>query len=120
MVKTTDDEPETSRGALIPPNLNLMHTEEEIISFDAIGNFKCSRCGWTHTLAECAEYRLVLANRELEKVIKFVKHDIGRGETGESPVDTLLRGFRRLRASWIETRRMAGESTEVTEMLEED
>jgi len=94
MVKTTDDEPETSREALIP---NL-----------------------THTLAECAEYRLVLANRELEKVIKFVKHDIGRGETGESPVDTLLRGFRRLRASWIETRRMAGESTEVTEMLEED
>jgi len=120
MVKTTDDEKETSREALIP-NLNLLHdTEKEVISFDAVGNFKCSRCGWTHTLAECAEYRLVLANRELDKVTKFVEYDIGRGETGESPVDTLLRGFRRLRASWIEARREAGEHTEVTELLKEE
>lgn len=105
---------ETFRNLLIPD------TEREIISFDAIGNFKCSRCGWTHTLAECAEYRLVMANKELEKVAKFVHLSIGTGHAGESPVDTLLRGFQRLRASWIETRRGAGESTEVTEMLEED
>ena len=116
MVKTEDDSKETFRNLLIPD------TEQEIISFDAVGNFKCSRCGWTHTLAECAEYRLVLANKELEKVTKFVKHEHNTlpGETGESPVDTLLWHFRRLRASWIEARRMAGESTDVTEMLRRD
>ena len=84
MVKTTDDEKETSRGALIP------ETTKEIISFDAIGNFKCSRCGWTHTLAECAEYRLVMANKELEKVAKFVHLSIGTGHAGESGPDGVL------------------------------
>jgi len=119
MGKTTGDETETSREALIP-NLNLQHTEKEIVSFDAIGNFRCSRCGWTHTLAECAEYRLALANRELEKLDKFVLTNIGTGHEGESPVDTLLRGFKRLRASWIEARREAGEHTEVTKLLQEE
>ncbi len=91
--------------------------EREIISFDAIGNFKCSRCGWTHTLAECAEYRLVLANKELEKVDKFVHTHIGQGQAGESPIDTLIRGYKTVYASWETSQRAKGESTEVTEML---
>jgi hypothetical protein len=105
MVKTKDndkDQPESFRNLLIPD------TEREIISFDAIGNFKCSRCGWTHTLAECAEYRLVLANKELEKITKFV-HMCVEAIEGESPVDTLLRSYRKLHS----------EHTEVTELMKE-
>ena len=110
MVKTTDDEPETSREALIP-NLDLMHTEKEILRFDAIGNFKCSRCGWTHTLAECAEYRLVLANRELEKITKFLAQTVWLEKIeGETPVDTLLRQFQKLHSDHVEA----------TELMKED
>lgn len=111
MVKTTDDEPETSREALIP-NLKLRTTETEIISFDAIGNFKCSRCGWTHTLAECAEYRLVLANKELEKVNRFVyTASVVEAIKGETTVDTLLRGYRKL---------LHSEQTDAAKMMKEE
>jgi len=114
MVKTEDDAKETVTSA------NLRYTEKEIASFDAVGNFKCSRCGWTHTLAECAEYRLVLANRELEKVTKFIHTHIGTGHEGETPVDTFIRGYKRLYASWTKARQAGGESTEVSELMKEE
>jgi len=95
MVKTTDDE---------KPSVSV----SEILLIDADGNVKCVRCGWTHTTTECAEYRLVHANRELEKVTKFLHTEMLSGADGESPVDTLLR--------WYKIR--AG--TEVTEMLKEE
>ena len=109
MVKTTDDEPETLTAA------NLRYTEEEIARFDAEGNFKCVRCGWTHTTTECAELRLVHANRELEKVAKFVHMSIGIGNEGETPVDILIRGYQTVRHN---LKIMKG--TEVTEMLKEE
>ncbi len=118
MVKTTDDEQETSREALIP-NLKLP-TTEEIARFDAEGNFKCVRCGWTHTTTECAELRLVHANLELEKVHKFIHTHIGTGHEGESPVDTFIRGYKRLYASWTKARQAGGESTEVSELMKEE
>jgi hypothetical protein len=99
---------------------NLRYTEKEIATFDAQGNFKCVRCGFTHTTTECAEYRLVHANRELEKVTKFVHMSIGTGHEGESPVDTFIRGYKRLYASWTKSREARGESTEVTDMMKEE
>lgn len=108
MDKTT----ETAREALIPG------TEREIISFDSKGNFKCSRCGWTHSTTECAEYRLVQANLELEKVAKFVHMSVGSGQEGESPVDTLIRGYQIVLHNLKIMK--PGEHAEVTEMMEED
>ncbi len=105
MVKTEDSNKETFRNLLIPD------TEKEIISFDAVGNFKCSRCGFTHTTTECAEYRLVHANRELEKVNQFVQM-IAAGCEGETPVDTLIRAYQKLHADQTQT--------EVTELLKEE
>ncbi len=113
MVKTTGDEKETVTSA------NLRFTNEEIARLDKDGNFKCLRCGWTHTTTECAELRLVHAQRELEKVHKFVHTHIGQGQEGESPIDTLIRGYKRVYASWETSQRAKGESTEVTEMLKE-
>jgi len=116
MVKTTGNEEETMRSALIPEQeketltaANLRYTEEEIARFDAEGNFKCVRCGWTHTTTECAELRLVHAQRELEKVNKFV-HMITTGHEGETPVDTLIRVCQKLHS----------DHTEVTEMMKEE
>ena len=121
MVKTTDDE--TARESLIPKTAtaaNLRFTNEEIARLDKDGNYKCLRCGWTHTTTECAELRLVHANLELEKAMKFVHMSIGSGPEGESPVDTLIRGYQRLYASWKKSREARGESTEVTEMMKEE
>jgi len=114
MVKTEDNNKETLTSA------NLRFSEEEIARFDKDGNFKCVRCGWTHTTTECAELRLVHANLELEKAMKFVHMSIGSGPEGESPVDTLIRGYQRLYASWKKSREARGESTEVTEMMKEE
>ncbi len=104
MVKTEDSNKETYRNARV-----LLIPEEEIARFDAEGNFKCVRCGWTHTTTECAELRLVHANQELEKVDKFV-HMITTGHEGETPVDTLIRVCQKLHS----------DHTEVTEMMKEE
>ena len=114
MVKTTDDEKETVTSA------NLRFTNEEIARLDKDGNYKCIRCGWTHTTTECAELRLVHANQELEKVAKFIHTHIGTGHEGESPVDTFIRGYKRLYASWTKARQAGGESTEVSELMKEE
>jgi len=114
MGKTTDDEKETVTAA------NLRYTEEEIVRFDKDGNFKCVRCGWTHTTTECAELRLVHANLELEKVMKFVHMSIGTGHEHESPVDILIRGYKRLYDSWKKSREARGEDTEVTDLMKEE
>jgi len=76
--------------------------------FDEEGNYECVRCGWTHSVRECAEYRLALANKEMEKVHKFLHTEMLSGADGESPVDTLLR--------WYKIR--AG--TEVTDLMKEE
>lgn len=102
MVKTEDNNKETLTAA------NLRFSEEEIARFDKDGNFKCVRCGWTHTTTECAELRLVHANRELEKIHRFLHAELLSSVEGESPVDTLLR--------WYKIR--AG--TEVTDMMKEE
>jgi hypothetical protein len=99
---------------------NLRYTEKEIATFDKDGNFKCVRCGWTHTTTECAELRLVHANQELDKVMTFVHRSIGSGHEGESPVDTFIRGYKRLYASWTKSRQARGESTEVTDLMKEE
>jgi len=57
-------------------------------------DYKCVRCGFTHTARECAEYRLVHANRELAKVAKFVHMSGVAGMSGETPVDSLIRGYK--------------------------
>ncbi len=115
MVKTiVSDEEETVTVA------NLRYSEKEIATFDKEGNFKCVRCGFTHTTTECAEYRLVHANRELEKVTKFVHMSIGSVSEGESPVDTFIRGYQRLYATWKKDREGRGESTDVPEMMKEE
>jgi len=114
MVKTTDDEKETVTSA------NLRFTNEEIARLDKDGNFKCLRCGWTHTTTECAELRLVHAHQELEKVAKFIHMHIGTGHEGETPVDTFIRGYQRLYASWTKARQAGGESTEVSELMKEE
>jgi len=115
MVKTEDNNQETLTTAGIK-----YQNYQEVVSVDADGNIKCRRCGWTHTTTECAEYRLANANRELEKVVKFVHMSIGSGPEGESPVDTFIRGYQRLYASWKKAREARGESTEVTEMMKEE
>ncbi len=116
---------ETARGAAIPETtttaeIKYSQRSGEIGRFDAEGNYECVRCGFTHTTTECAEYRLVHANKELEKVNQFVHMSIGTGLEGESPVDTFIRGYRRLYASWKKVREARGESTEVTELLKEE
>ena len=103
MVKTTDDEQETmTEGFVKYQNL------KEVLLVDEDGNIKCVRCGWTHTTTNCAEYRLVHANRELEKVTRFLHAEVLSSVEGESPVDTLLR--------WYKIR--AG--TEVTDLMKEE
>ncbi|MFQ5539215.1 MAG: hypothetical protein ACE5FB_02355 [Candidatus Binatia bacterium] len=82
--------------------------QTEIMRLDEFGNFKCVRCGWNHSLAECAEYRLAHANRELDKVTKFLHTESLPGSEGESPVDTLLR--------WYKIRT----GTEVTDMMRKE
>jgi len=115
MVKTTGDEKETLTAAGIKYS-----QRSDVGRFDAEGNYECVRCGWTHTTTECAEYRLVHANKELEKVDRFVLTNIGTGHEGESPVDTFIRGYKRLYASWTESRQARGESTEVTDLMKEE
>jgi len=90
MGKTEDTNKETTSA-------NLRFTETEIARFDKDGNFKCVRCGWTHTTTECAELRLVHANLELEKVHKFIHMNGVAGMSGETPVDTLIRGYKTVR-----------------------
>ena len=115
MVKTTDDEQETLTTAGIKYS-----RRSDVGRFDEEGNYECVRCGWTHTTTECAEYRLVHANKELEKVAKFIHTHIGTGHEGESPVDTFIRGYKRLYASWTKAREAGGESTEVSELMKEE
>ena len=121
MVKTDDNQMETAREALIPGTENQTK-EWEQFRIDPQGNFECKRCGWTHTTTECAEYRLVNAQRELEKVTKFVHMSIGTGLKGETPVDTFIRGYRRLYDSWKKDREAygRGESTEITDLMKEE
>jgi hypothetical protein len=95
-------------------------TIEGTLMVDPEGNIKCLRCAWTHTTTECAEYRLANAQRELEKITKFVHMSIGTGYEGESPVDTFIRGYQRLYASWQSARAARGESTEVTDLMKEE
>jgi hypothetical protein len=99
---------------------NLRFTEKEIATFDKDGNYKCVRCGFTHTTTECAEYRLVHANRELEKVTKFVHTSMGSVNEGETPVDAFIRGYQRLYASWKKSREARGDSAEVTDLMKEE
>jgi len=115
MGKTTDDEPETLTTAGIKYS-----QRSDVGRFDAEGNYECVRCGWTHTLQECLEYRVATGNKELEKVARFVHMSIGTGHEGESPVDTFIRGYKRLYASWTKSRQARGESTEVTDLMKEE
>jgi len=78
-------------------------------AIDEEGNYECVRCGWTHTVKECVELRLVHANRELEKVNQFVQMIAAAGHEGETPVDTLIRAYRK-----------HADQTEVTELLKEE
>jgi hypothetical protein len=103
MVKTTDDEQETLTAGFIK-----YQNYQEVVQVDADGNIQCRRCKWTHTTTECAEYRLANAQRELEKVNRFLHAEVLSSVEGESPVDTLLR--------WYKIR--AG--TEVTDLMKEE
>ena len=106
MVKTKGNEKETVTAA------NLRFTNEEIARLDKDGNWKCLRCGWTHTTTECAELRLAHANRELEKINRFVyTGSVVEAIKGETPVDTLLRGYRKL---------LHSDHTEAAEMMKEE
>lgn len=107
MVKTEDSNKETLTTA------GLRYETEGIVSVDTKGNVKCSRCGWTHTIKECAEYRLAHSDRELEKINRFLyTGSCVEAIVGETPVDTLLRGYRKLHADQTHA--------EVTELLKEE
>ncbi len=102
MGKTTDDE---------QPSVSV----SEILLIDADGNVKCVRCGWTHTTTNCAEYRLVHANQELEKVAKFIHTSGVAGMSGETPVDSLIRGYKTVQHNLKIMK--PGVHTEVTDLL---
>ncbi len=113
MGKTVGNEEETTTAAV------KYSRRSDVGRFDEEGNYQCVRCGFKHTVRECAEYRLVHANKELDKVARFVHVAIGPGREGDTPVDALIRGFGKLSAAWIESQRAKGESTEVTELMKE-
>jgi len=112
MVKTEDNNKETLTTA------GLRYETEEIVSIDKEGNIECRRCGWTHTLQECLEYRVAMGNKELEKVARFVHVTPMHGNEGESPVDTLIRGYKTV-AHNLKIMK-PGEHTEVTDMMKEE
>lgn len=110
MGKTNDNKQETITTA------GFKYTQRSDLGrFDEEGNYQCVRCGFKHTARECAEYRLVHANKELDKVIQFLHVSAFPSMSGESPVDTLIRGYKtvahNLKITKPETH------TEVTEML---
>jgi len=113
MVKTTDDEPETLTTAGIKYS-----RRSDVGRFDEEGNYECVRCGWTHTLQECLEYRVAMGNKELEKVARFVHVTPMHGNEGESPVDTLIRGYKTV-AHNLKIMKPTDEA-EVTDMMKEE
>lgn len=110
MGKTTGNEEETTTAAGVKYS-----RRSDVGRFDEEGNYQCVRCGFTHTVRECAEYRLVHANKELDKVAQFVHTSGVAGMSGETPVDSLIRGYKTVQNN---LKIMKPEvHTEVTELL---